>query len=112
MLAARRARRRYDFLFGSRIRIGSLCVNTLVASLRRLDYAFVFSRRVRLVLIVGTRRVLSLRNGLLLYLGGIGRSGEGLVTVSHHKRECRQYDSGYVEHGMALNPYRDTTHYS
>jgi hypothetical protein len=89
--------RRYDFLFGSRIRVGSLRINALVPSFGRLDYALVFRRRVRLVLVVGTRRVLTLRNRLLLHLGGIGRSRECYVTLRRHERECRQHDSGCVE---------------
>src|SRR5262249_51179449 len=90
-------------------RVGSLRVDTLVASLRRLDYALVFSRRVWLVLIAWW--VLTLRNGLLLYLDGIGRSPEGLITVSHHKRECRHHDSGYVEPLHGTKPLPGTRSY-
>ena len=47
-----------DFLLSPGIRVGSLSVNALVANLRWLNYALVFSRRVRMVLIVVTRWVL------------------------------------------------------
>jgi hypothetical protein len=47
-----------DFLLSPGIRVGSLSVNALVANLRWLNYALVFSRRVRMVLIVVTQWVL------------------------------------------------------
>ena len=104
MLAAGCTWRRDNFLLSPGIGIGSLRVNAFVASLRRLDYAFVFSRSVRLVLIVVTRWVLTLRNSLFRSLGSIGRGCEDLFIVGGHDRERREHGSGYIERLQGTKP--------
>jgi hypothetical protein len=57
----------------------------------------VFSCRIRLVFIIRTGWVFTLRNCLLRSLSAIGGSREDLATLSYHQRECRQYDCNYIE---------------